>query len=389
MGDRRESASSIRFKWLTSRDLTPDIVEQWADLSRSACTPNVYLSPDFLLPALDFLSFDGQPRLAAAWNADGTELLALGVFVTRERSLRLPFRALELARSIHSFQSGLLLKSDITDQALDSYLANLLAGGIMAVAMRDMQRTAPCLGRLIASAQRQGLEWITDHEYQRAALVNGDDVSWRQHVSKSILRQLRRNRRRLEELGEVAIRLVPSDKITDARIETFLALENNGWRRATSLLSDSSQAEFFRAALRRLRESGNVFFVELTLDDRVIASTVNFHAREHGFAFKIGWDPQYRKCTPGYLVEFELLRIGAAGGLPARYVESGAGEGSYLDALWPARITMVDGYLVSGCAARSVVRAINVVRRWLREARARHGLGYRAARPGSPASEEA
>jgi len=366
-------ARTIEFKWLTLRDLTPRVTDQWSALAHSACTPNVYLTPDFLIPALRFLHFDGQPRIAVACDARGTRMLALGVFIARAPSLRFPFPALEFARSLHSFQSGLLVSSDLADRDVDSYLGHLLADGRKALIVRDMQRDSACFERLIRSAARLKMSWIPQREYQRAALVNGDDTTWRRHVSHSMYRKLRRNFRRLQQFGEVAVRLVLPEEITATHTETFLALEDTGWRRSTSLLSDPLQAEFFRSTVDRLRGSRNVFFVELTVGGQVIASTVNFYFRDRGFGFKIGWDPAYRKFAPGFLVEFGLLEICAEGRLPARCLESGADEGSYLEALWPSRVTMVHGSFVSGIPASVVMRATNTVRRWAKTLRARRG----------------
>jgi hypothetical protein len=61
--------------------VTPEFVAHWRALGLAAMTPNVYLMPEFMLPTVRFLETDkAPPRLAALWNSDRSELIALGVF---------------------------------------------------------------------------------------------------------------------------------------------------------------------------------------------------------------------------------------------------------------------------------------------------------------------
>ena len=55
----------MRFEWLGMDDVTPDFVSRWRALGLAATTPNVYLMPEFMLPAIRYLVSDKTHRLAS------------------------------------------------------------------------------------------------------------------------------------------------------------------------------------------------------------------------------------------------------------------------------------------------------------------------------------
>jgi hypothetical protein len=128
-----------------------------------------------------------------------------------------------------------------------------------------------------------------------------------------------------------------------------LRLESNGWKCKTALLAKSADTRFFREVASHAQELG-LFFCELVLGDKVIASTTNFRLNRYGFAFKTGYDCTYRHLCPGFLVEYAFLEAAVDGGAPAglREIESGAEAGSFLEELWPKRIPIVSGHLFAG-----------------------------------------
>jgi CelD/BcsL family acetyltransferase involved in cellulose biosynthesis len=339
----------MHFEWLEIGRLTPELVAQWRALGTAASTPNVYLMPDFMLPAVRYLEADKAPRVAALWDAQRRTLLALGVFNVVPPSLWFPVPRLSAAKSKHSFQSGVLLRAGIGADAVDRFVGGLFGASWSAVRFSELREDAVVHRQLQDSAERLGLSWFVDRRYTRAALDLDASSAWRDHISRSRHRRIQRARGKLAALGKVEFRIIDAKEICARHAAAFLRLESNGWKRKSSLLARREDTRFFHEITQHCAELG-LFFCELTLDDKVIASTSNFSVNGHGFAFKTGNDPTYRHLCPGFLVEYAFLEQSAESGAPAglREIESGSEEGSFMEELWPKRVPIVSGHLFAG-----------------------------------------
>ena len=146
----------------------------------------------------------------------------------------------------------------------------------------------------------------------------------------------------MQERGQVAWRLLGADGMPDSAVESLLRLEHLGWKGSggSSLRSQPAQEAFFREVVARFAAERRVQFSEITLDGAAIASACNFISGRMAFAFKIGWDPQLRCCSPGWLNEVEYLRSAGTHLAGIELVDSGASEDSYINELWLDRRTI-------------------------------------------------
>jgi CelD/BcsL family acetyltransferase involved in cellulose biosynthesis len=340
----------MHFEWLELDDLTPQILAEWRALGFAASTPNAYLMPEFMLPAIRYLGREETPSVAALWDRERRTLLALGVFDRVAPSWRFPIPRLSAFKSKHSFQAGVLLRAGIGADAVDRFVDSLVGGSWSAIRFNELREDALVYRQLQESARRLGLSWFVDQRYRRAALDVDEGRAWCDHIPRSRHRRLRRARTQLAALGKVRFRIVEGTDIRDSETETFLQLESSGWKGKSALAARTRDTQFFREMARGCREQNLLYIYELLLDDAVIASTTNFRVNGHGFAFKTGSDPAYRKVCPGFLVEYEFLEQLAASeakhGL--REIESGSEPGSFMEELWPKRIPIVNGHLFAG-----------------------------------------
>jgi CelD/BcsL family acetyltransferase involved in cellulose biosynthesis len=338
----------MHFEWYGIDAVTQEFVAHWRALGLAASTPNIYLMPEFVLPAVSNLEANAPPRLAALWNGGHSALMALGVFKSVPPSGRFPYSRLSTFRSLHSFQSGILLRAGIDADVVDQFLGGLVASPWRAVQLIDIREDSCVHRQLLDAAQRLGLRWFVDKRYERAGVRLEDDARWRDHISRARHKRLQRARAKLAELGKVEFRVVQGPEVTDYTIDAFLRVEAMGWKRASGLLATDAGARFFREVTRACREQGLVFFCELLLNGNVIASSSNFDIKGVGFAFKIGIDPGYARFSPGYLLEYAFLQSFPRTQHHLHEMESGAQAGSYIEKLWPERISMVSGHLVTG-----------------------------------------
>ncbi|MFN8095642.1 MAG: GNAT family N-acetyltransferase [Vicinamibacteria bacterium] len=345
-------------------DVDAAFVAGWSDLERRALEPNAFLSPHFVLPAVRRLEPGLQPVILAARDAE-ERLVAIGVFRDRGASLRVPLRHLGAFRSRHSYLSGWLLDRDHAAAAMDAFVALLTRGGLPWHGMVFPYAPADEGHRLMLEASaRAGGRWFEYARRTRATLdVSAAGEPAIEALSSSRRKTLRRKRRQLEDAGPVEWRLRSGSDLGRC-VDRFLSLEDAGWKgqEGGSLLSTAAGEVFFREMIAGLAGEGRAFFTELSVGGTVVSSTCNLESGHEGFAFKIGWDPEYAAMSVGTLNEIELMRSAPACLRHLVRLDSGSEPGSYMDDLWRGRRILVDGFLATTAAGRVAARAAAVVR---------------------------
>jgi CelD/BcsL family acetyltransferase involved in cellulose biosynthesis len=145
------------------------------------------------------------------------------------------------------------------------------------------------------------------HRYSRALLERGEspDDYWSSTVRKKKRKEIGRLENRLAELGEVKAERSCSSDDASEWIAQFLTLEASGWKASegAALAKEESTSAFFREALVHGLAQGRVELLRLTVGDRVIAMLVNFVAGAGSFSFKIAYDEEFARYSPGILIE--------------------------------------------------------------------------------------
>jgi len=342
--------------------LSESFISAWRELYEHSETPSAYLSPEFVLTALQtFHSYD--PQILSQSGPAGLEVLA--VAAPKSALIAFPTRALSLFRTKHSFQSGLLIRKGLSDERLDVFIKTFLALS-PCIQVRELDAGSAAGRRLLERAKRVGATWYERDRYERAILDSSITVeSWERGIRNKKLSEYRRCHNRLAELGSLEWRLVDGTGIDEKSIEGFLSLEHAGWKgeQGTSMLSDEREARFFRSLVDALRLREEVFFSELRLDDSIVASTVNFRSNGAAFAFKVAWQPELAKYSPGILNEIGFIRHVATNTVPYAYIDSGASGTSFINSLWPERTTMLSGYLLQGLRVKSAAGLVEAARK--------------------------
>ena len=337
-------AAHCQVRKLMVNEVTPAFVSAWADLESRAVEPNAYLSPHFILPAIRHLDPEAHVWIIAVETGalGGHELIGIGIFQPVLGTRPLPLPHLVAYKSRHSYLGGLLLDRERARAALDAlfnYVKTL--GWCQGVMFGKMRQDGPVDRLLTDVATQRGIEHDSLQPTTRAMLELGTS-----HADLGAIlgtrqaKDLRRRRRRLDELGTVRWTLHREGGVPERAIDTFLALEHQGWKGEThsSLRSRRADETFFREAVARFSAEERVFFTELSLEGEVIASTSNFVSGQAGFAFKLGWRESYAKMSPGILNELEFVRrFPHEVCCDLRYLDSGSVEGSFMERVWPER----------------------------------------------------
>ena len=367
---------------LTPGELTDRDVEAWADLESRAAEPNAFLSPHFVLPAVRHVDPGALPVvfLVERGAAGGRETVGAGVFCRARGSRFLPLPHLVAYRSLYTSSSGLLLDRDWGDESLAALLGHVRRHEprCHGIEVPLVWADGP-LARAVASASGHGGALFRGVELDERAVLLPAEAS-PQLLERALGRHkkdLDRRMRRLRERGDVGWRWYRGDGIPSAAVEAFLALEHAGWKgqAGTSLRSRPADEAFFREMVARFDAEGRALFTELTLDGVPIASTSNLVSGRVGFAFKIGWDPDYKAFSPGMLNEVEFVRHASAVCGDLEYFDSGATGDSFINRLWPWRRPKGHVVVPTTAPARVAVAAAA----WLRETKRRVTARRRAA----------
>ncbi len=130
-------------------------------------------------------------------------------------------------------------------------------------------------------------------------------------ISKKHLDEFPRLERRLGERGKLAYRQVENLSEVDAWIDEFLLMEANGSKggaEGKACAKRTEDASYLRAITRDGFLRNRVMLVSLALDGKNIAMKHNVLSGNGGFAFSIAYDDEYRKFSPGVLLEFDNIR---------------------------------------------------------------------------------
>ena len=371
---RTRSPGCVTVRELATGEVDSDFIARWARLESESLEGNAFLSPGFVLAAAEHLSGTSRPFLVAIENESTGELIGLGVFEQSRGSRLLPLTHLQAWQCEHSFTQGLLLRSNVADDAVDALFAWLLNNGHRwhGVSFSDRTAESKLDAVLGEAANRAGLKWREDWRTQRAGIsvTEVPDDCLTALFSKSRRKSLRRDQRKLESHGVVDFHIHTDDP--DGRLlDEFFRLESCGWKGddETSLASTPASASFCRAWVDSLFESGRVAISELTVGGRAVAMSLNPISSETLFAFKIGWDTNFADCSPGTLCELFLMQSVRQQLPDVRFVDSCAEPGSYVEKVWPWTFPLTSGVFpttrLGSLAVDSMLR-IKQVKRLLR-----------------------
>jgi len=147
------------------------------------------------------------------------------------------------------------------------------------------------------------------------------DDSWRvpeSHLNAGRRSDFRRAGRKAERLGSVAIDIHrPGVEDVSPLLDQAFEVEAKSWKgeAGTALIHDSRRARFFREYTHRAAEEGILRICFLTIDGQPAAMQVAIEDKQGFWLLKVGYDQQFRSCSPGLLLMRETIRYSAEKGL--------------------------------------------------------------------------
>ena len=320
--------------------------EPWRELSRRAIEPNGYYLADWELAVNATARGRTDAAALCAWSdAGAVRLIGLMPVISLRRACKIPLPALVSADPYGTLGTPLLDRADAQNAACELMRLARQAGA-RALLLRDVTTDGAAIKVFAEALGKAGMTPCVLHSHARACLdaTRDPDELLREALGPKKLKELRRQRNRLAEHGEVAFEVARTPAEVAAALEIFLKLEASGWkaRRGTALLQDDGDAAFIRRATQALATTGQCEIVTLRAGTTAVAAAIVTRHQDRAFYFKLGVDERFAKLSPGVQLTLDLTRHLCAD--PAiRSADSTANAGHpMIDPIWRGRLAIGD-----------------------------------------------
>ena len=318
-------------------------IAEWQALAGEAAETNAFAEPWFMLPGL--AQFGGDDvRLCEVRS--GKTLLGLIPLCPGRRYGRTPVRHVANWTHANSFLGTPLVRRGREREFWTALLRHLDTARWAAnlFHLTGIVENGAVHRGLIDAARGLGRTCPTVHRTVRAALESDlpPQAYYEAAVRKKKRKELKRLQMRLAELGSVQARSLEFGEDPGPWIDAFLALERAGWKgkAGSALACEPAKETFFREALAGAAAAGRLDMLRLDLDGRPIAMLVNFLTPPGSFSFKIAFDEDYARFSPGVLIQLENLHILARPDIA--WMDSCAAEDHpMIDSIWRERRAVV------------------------------------------------
>ena len=328
----------------------------WADLARHAVEVNSFYEPWYFLAATR-----SQVATAARWqilvleHTEKSRTQWVGFFPFRVIGSRWSPQGQSLQLVIHdqSYLSSPLVRRGFVPEVLDQLFKHLRqdssSPGVMHWPLCAVD--GPIYQGLVDIVRRDLLSTFVRESYNRALLKtwkgpNSDEVC-QDYLLQSLgghhFRDIRRQRRRLNEAGELEFQTLENQAEVPIWTEWFLQLEAAGWkgREGTALASTAHTRRFAHEMIQSGFEQGRVEMVGLFQRGEPLALKLNLISETGSFSYKIAYNEEFAKLSPGVQMEVDYVRHFQTTG--REWIDSCAvADHSMINRIWAERRTMQD-----------------------------------------------
>jgi CelD/BcsL family acetyltransferase involved in cellulose biosynthesis len=300
--------AGLRLDVVRSVDGFASLAEEWDRLVRAMPRPSPFMLHGWLHEWLIHYADEAEPAVHVAWRGD---TLVGALPLVRRR--RLGLVVLAFAGEPHSALADLMLAPG-EDESTGLRLVDLVAGGSHDYSdlfgLPGASRLAGLAGPRVALVERVEAP-VLDLERPWSEIYNEKTSSKKRNLHK-------RRRRQLQEQGSelevVVARTV--DELLPA-LEDAFRLHELRWkgRPDGSGFATPAGRRFNRAVVERLGPLGAPRIVLLKLDGRAIAFHYYFALEGTMYVYRLAFDPELSRFSPGLVNTLDAIEAGAEEGL--------------------------------------------------------------------------
>lgn len=284
---------------------------EWEELAAHALEENAYYCRHYCKALLSHI--DNRPlRAITVWRGD--KLIALLPFV----SDRLHWGGLASLNKAwttdYTTTSIPLIDRRWVEDAVGTLLDTMTAAtsGSNVWLLPNISLGGAVNSALRAEMSKRGLPSKVFDPFERAILTKRGtfEEHMKEHVSKKRRKDLRRNRKRLDELGDVTFTAHTSGQELDDAVDAFLRIEASGWKgeRGTALDCADATRAFAKEAFGD-GHGGSITRADvLRVNGQAVAINLTLLSGKTGFTIKCAYDDTYKSYSVGLLLEEEMIR---------------------------------------------------------------------------------
>ncbi len=360
----------FRVEW---RPLTEmgGVVPEWQALASGALEPNAFYEPAFALAAAPVFGRDVGAGLV--WSRS-TPARLLGFFPARIEHRRYGIPLSVLTGWTHPFGplGTPLVARDWSEPVIAAWLehvaSNAALPNIMLLPYVPAAGTwADTLGRVI---DRRGGQTREFGRHARALLApESDRADYLQHaVGARKRKELRRQRKRLADLGVVMWASTGETSAVMRAVDDFFALEAGGWkgRAGTAARGHEDIRKFLQTAVTGLASQDKARVARLFLDTQALAAIIVLRSGATAWCWKIAYDERFARFSPGVQLLLDVTQELLDDPGIARTDSCADQDHPMIDHVWRERLVLSDRLIrvgPDGGAAFALAGALEASRR--------------------------
>lgn len=331
--------------------LTAIAASQWRALAERANDPNGYYLPDWELAVNASARGRTGVSALAAWSGagsvpdDAARLIGLLPAISMWRAYRIPLPVLVSADPYGTLGTP-PLDRELAEDAATGLMREARRAGAHALILRDVALDGAAIRTFTEVLRQGGMRPRLLQSHLRACLDATRDAEdlLRDALGPKKLKELRRQRNRLAEHGEVRFEVARAPQEIASAVEIFLTLEASGWKaqRGTALRQHDGDAGFVRRATADLAELRQCEVVTLFAGDTPVAAAIVLRHQDRAFYFKLGVDERFAKLSPGVQLTLDLTRHLCADPDIALVDSSANADHPMINPIWRGRLAIGD-----------------------------------------------
>ena len=298
----------------TADALTP-FMAALTDLADRATDSNPLFEAVALRAAMQHLRGTRDVHVALIWSAsaiDGTrELIGAVPYQKKRFYLGLPISIWSVWTHIHSFLATPILRHGFEHEALRRFMRFADQSGVKLMRFPIYQADGAFGPALTEVLTERGFGFVETERHERAFLdcTMDGETYLATHMRKKKRKEYNRLWNRLAETCELSFEVSVSDLDLKKWLADFFALESSGWKgkRGTALSESQNERAFFEAICREATRAGKFHAACIVLDGKPIAMLASFVAGEGAFSFKIAYNEDYARFSPGALLMMKAI----------------------------------------------------------------------------------
>ncbi|HWK95176.1 MAG TPA: GNAT family N-acetyltransferase [Pseudolabrys sp.] len=344
----------------------------WADLAARAIESNAFYHPAWARAVARHVKGQVGMRALLAWDGPRKRrLIGLMLVAPAWNSLRLPIPVF-VGWYAYAPLTTPLIDRDVADAAARALLAAAAKVGAQALLLSAMAVDGSVAVALLRAAEPFGVAPRVFNAHERARLDAKQDIDDAvAALGAKKLKELRRQRNRLADTGEVNFNIAEPGIEAEAALEQFLILEAAGWKGAagTALAAKQGDVAFMKEALLAMVRDGVAQIVTLTSGDKVVAAGIVLRHARRAYFFKIAYDEIFAKSSPGVQLTLDITRMMCADDTIDSVDSTAIANHPMIDHIWRDRQPIADLMLPTqaGAAGFRLLATLIDTRRVLRD----------------------